>query len=70
MAPYTNSFFSQTTGYSGEQELINSLVIEQIAIYGMDILYMPRKNVNFDKLFHESTKSAFDTALPLSLIHI
>ena len=67
MAPYTNSFFSQTTGYSGEQELINSLVIEQIAIYGMDILYMPRKNVNFDKLFHESTKSAFDTALPIPM---
>ncbi len=67
MSPHTNSFFSSTTGFSGEQELINDLVIEQIAIYGMDILYMPRKNINLDKILHESSKSAFDAALPIPM---
>jgi hypothetical protein len=67
MAPYTSPFFSATTGYSGEQELINDLVIEQIAIYGMDILYMPRKNINLDKILHESSKSAFELALPIPM---
>ena len=65
--PHTSSFFSQTTGYSGEQGLINDLVIEQIAIYGMDILYMPRKNINLDKILHESSKSAFEAALPIPM---
>ena len=64
---YTSPFFSATTGYSGEQELINDLVIEQIAIYGMDILYMPRKNINLDKILHESSKSAFEAALPIPM---
>lgn len=65
--PHTSPFFSSTTGYSGEQELINDLVIEQIAIFGMDILYMPRKNINLDKILHESSKSAFETALPIPM---
>ena len=65
--PHTNSFFSSTTGFSGEQQLINDLVIEQIAMFGMDILYMPRKNINLDKILHESSKSAFNAALPCLL---
>lgn len=65
--PHTNSFFSSTTGFSGEQQLINDLVIEQIAMFGMDILYMPRKNINLDKILHESSKSAFDAALPIPM---
>ena len=65
--PYTNPFFSNTTGYSGEVDLLDDLTREQISIYGMDILYMPRKMLNLDKLLKESTKSAFEVALPIPM---
>ena len=65
--PSTNSFFSSTTGYSGENNLIDSLVIEQISIYGLDLLYMPRENINLDQLLHESTASAFKLALSIPM---
>ena len=66
--PHTNPFFSSQTGISGEQELINDLVIEQIRMFGLDLLYMPRKNLNYDKLLNESTKSAFELALPIPMM--
>lgn len=65
MAPTTSSFFSNITGYSGENELVDALVREQIKLYGLDIMYLPRKMVNFDKLTHESTKSTFEIALSI-----
>ena len=65
--PSTNSFFTATTGYSGENNLIDNLVIEQIAIYGLDLLYMPRENINLDQLLHESTQSAFKLALSIPM---
>jgi len=65
MAPHTSSFISSATGYSGEQELVDSLVREQIKLFGIDIQYMPRKMLNYDKLLHESTKSAFEMAIPM-----
>ena len=65
--PGTNSFFTATSGYQGEQSLIDSLVIEQIAIYGLDLLYMPRENINLDQLLHESTADAFKLALSIPM---
>ena len=65
--PYTNPFFSSTTGYSGEVNLIDDLVTEQIGMYGVDILYMPRHMLNLDKLLHESSKVAFEIALPMPM---
>ena len=67
MAPYTSPFFSNTTGYSGEQSLIDDLVREQIKIYGIDIHYMPRKHLNLDKLLHEGSEVAFEYALPVPM---
>jgi len=67
MAPTTNTYFSSTTGYSGEQQLIDSLVIEQIAIFGLDLMYMPRENVNLDRLLHESTKDVFSLAMSIPM---
>jgi hypothetical protein len=63
--PHTSSFFSNTTGYSGEVNLLDDLVREQIKLFGVDLLYMPRKMMNLDKLLHESTKNAFELALPI-----
>lgn len=65
MAPTTSSFFSNVTGYSGENSLVDSLVVEQIKLYGLDVMYMPRKMVNFDKLTNEATKSVFEVALSI-----
>ena len=67
MAPYTSPFFSNTTGYSGENNLIDDLVREQIKIYGVDIVFMPRKLVNLDKILHESSKSAFEMGMPIPM---
>ena len=39
--PHTNSYFSTTTGFSGEQQLLDDLTTEQIAIYGLDITLCP-----------------------------
>ena len=61
----TNPFFSNTTGYSGEQQLIDDMVGEQIRMFGIDIQYMPRKMINLDDLLHEATKSVFEVALPM-----
>ena len=64
----TNSFFNSVyPGKTTEQNLVDSLVIEQIKIYGLDVLYMPRRHLNLDKLLHESTKSAFEVALPIPM---
>ena len=41
--------------------------MEQIAIYGVDSVYMPRRLVNLDKIFHESPKSAFEMAMPMPM---
>ena len=65
--PTTNPFFSQTTGYTGEQQLIDSLVTEQIGIYGLDLMYMPRENVNLDRLLHEATKDVFSLAMSIPM---
>jgi hypothetical protein len=68
MSPHTNSFFNSTyPGQSSEQTLIDDLVIEQIGIYGLDVLYMPRRHLNLDKLLHESSKAAFELALPMPM---
>ena len=67
MSPSTNTFFSSTTGYKGEQQLIDSLVIEQIAMFGIDLNYMPRENINLDRLLHESTQDVFRMALSIPM---
>ncbi len=65
--PNTNPFFTATTGYQGEQNLVDNLVIEQIAMFGLDLLYMPRENLNLDQLLHESTADAFKLALSIPM---
>ena len=63
--PFTSPYFSNTTGYTPEVNLLDDLVREQIKLFGVDVLYLPRKMLNLDKLLHESTKNAFEIALPL-----
>lgn len=65
--PTTSPFFSNVTGFQGEQSLVDDLVREQIKLYGLDIYYMPRKHLNLDKLLHESSKSAFELAMSIPM---
>ena len=64
----TNPFFNSVyPGQTTEQNLLDSLVIEQIAMFGADFIYMPRKMLNLDKLLHESSKNAFEFGMPIPM---
>jgi len=68
MSPHTSPFFNSVyPGQSSEQNLVDDLVREQIKIYGLDVMYMPRRHLNLDKLLHESTKNAFEWAMPIPM---
>ena len=56
----TNSYFTQ--GTTGEQDLVGSLVTEQIKMFGKDVYYIPRTLVNRDSVFEEDSLSAFNGA--------
>ena len=64
---HTNPYLSLTNGYSGEQNLVDDLVREQIKFYGLDFIYMPRYMINLDDLLHEATKSVFALGMPMPL---
>jgi hypothetical protein len=63
--PTTNPFFSTTTGYEGEVNLLDDLVIEQIGMFGIDVVYLPKRMINYDRFLNESTKDIFEMALPM-----
>ena len=56
----TNTYFSQ--GTTGEQDLTQSLVNEQIKMFGKDVYYIPRTLVKQDTVFGEDTMSKFEGA--------
>lgn len=56
------SVFFNNFGSSQEQFLIENLIIESIKIYGHDVYYLPRTNVNRDTIYEEATLSKFNTA--------
>ena len=53
-----NPFFLQ--GSAGEQRLVQSLVNEQLRMYGLDVIYIPRKYVNKKTVIQEIQSSRFD----------
>jgi len=53
-----NPFFLQ--GSANEQNLVQSLVNEQLKIYGVEVTYIPRKFVNRSTVFQEIEASKFD----------
>lgn len=59
--PTTNLYFNNHA-FSGEQNLIEDLIIESIKIYGVDCYYMPRTLVAEDLVFGEDNLSKFDHA--------
>ena len=58
-----NPFFQQ--GSASEQSLVQSLINEQLKIYGVDVHYMPRKYVSSDSVLREVSASSFEDAYPI-----
>jgi len=55
-----NPYFTQ--GTTGEQDLTEALVIEQIKMFGKNVYYVPRTLVKEDTIFTEDTLSQFNDA--------
>ena len=56
----TNSYFTQ--GTSGEQQLVEDLVVEQIKMFGAEVYYIPRTLVSEDTVLGEDSLNSFDSA--------
>ena len=65
----TNFYFQNGggIGQTGEQRLIEDLIIESLKIYGHDTYYLPRTIVNKDDIFDEDSLSRFTQAYPLEM---
>lgn len=61
MGTGTNFYFNNFTN-SGEQLLIENLIIESIKIYGQEMFYMPRRFGNLDQVYTEDSTSFYDRA--------
>lgn len=58
----TNLYFNNF-GASQEQDLIESLIVESIKIYGLDMYYMKRTIDNRSATWNESTLTSFNSAI-------
>lgn len=58
-----NPFFLQ--GSAGEQSLVQSLINEQLRMYGVEVYYIPRRYITTNTIIKEVIESKFDNALPL-----
>ena len=58
-----NPYFQQ--GSKSEQNLVQSLIDEQLKMYGVEIHYMPRQYLKTDNIMNEVTESSFTDAYPL-----
>lgn len=58
----SSNFYFQNFENSMEQDLIESLIVESIAIYGHSIFYCPRTIVKKDEIYGEDTLSEYNTA--------
>ena len=58
-----NPFFLQ--GSKSEQNLVQSLINEQIKMYGVEVHYLPRKYMTERTVMKEVVQSKFDDAYPI-----
>lgn len=65
-SPGTNFYFNNFKS-TGEQNLIESLVIESIKVYGQDMYYLPRRIGNLDPVYTEDASSYYDRAYPIEM---
>ena len=58
----TNHYFNHYGTNTPDQRLVESIVIESIKSFGIDVHYMPRTEVNTDSIFGEDRISKFEDA--------
>ena len=59
------NFFEEQA--SNEFKIFNDNTHEMIEMYGVPVLYLPRKQVNFDALFGEDTAALYDEAIEVKM---
>lgn len=57
----------RNTGNTNEQDLIESMIIEAIRIYGENMYYVIRKINSEDKVFGEDDTSSYEVAVPVEM---
>jgi hypothetical protein len=57
-----SNFFFNNYKSSQEQDLLESLIIESIAIYGLDCYYIPRKLNKYDAILGADDQSSYESA--------
>ena len=62
----TNAFF-QNYNFFNEQQLIDDLVVESIAVYGIDTYYVSRSSSSFDQTLNEDSLTIFDAAYHIDM---
>lgn len=62
----TNFFFNNFFN-SQEQTLVEDLIIESIKIYGLDVIYLPRKTGSVDTIFNEDKGRSYLTSIPIEM---
>jgi len=62
----TNLFFNNF-GHSGQQNLLEDLIVESIKMYGHDVIYIPRTLVKEDFLFGEDVLSKFTNSYEVEM---
>jgi hypothetical protein len=50
-----------------EQTLVEDLIIESIKIHGMNVYYLPKTLVGFDKIYGEDSVMEFNSAIPIEM---
>ena len=60
--PFFNKYFAEN-----EQMLYDDLVVEYIQINGMDIYYIPRNIINFNKIYETDDQSTYSTTIPVEV---
>ena len=58
-----NPFFIQ--GTSGEQNLVQDLINEQLRMYGVEVYYLPRSYLTTNTVIEEVIQSSFEDAYPI-----
>lgn len=58
----SSNFYFNNFSNSMEQDLIDSLVVESISIYGHSVYYCPRKIIKKDDIYGEDTLSEYNRA--------
>jgi hypothetical protein len=62
----TNFYFNNFSS-SGEQNLIENLIIESIRIHGVDTYYVPRKIVSRDNTFREQSVTEYGEGISIEM---